>query len=297
MTGPATVRVAARAKLNLVLDLLGPRPDGYTEIATVFQEVDLADDVEVRVDAGGTGIALETAGGDEPCPPEQNLGWRAAALYAERFGAPGRVEIRITKRIPAGAGLGGGSSDAAAVLRALSRLSARPPEPAALAAAAARLGADVPYFLLGGTAVGRGRGDELEALPDAPSWPCVLARDGRPLATADVYNAARAGLTPRGDAPNIRKFLRHLRERPDTIPPLGNDLLPAAARLEPAIPVLIRTLEEAGGHASMTGSGSTVFALFSSAGPAAAAAAALRHRHGAAFVAETRTTGRADRAG
>lgn len=276
------VVVAAHAKVNLVLDLVGPRPDGYTEIATVFQTVDLADEVTLELASTGQGITLRTAG-EEPCPPEQNLAFRAARLFADEWGLPGALSITLVKRIPAGAGLGGGSSDAAAVLRGLAGLVGGA-DPGRLHALAASLGADVPFFLLGGTALGRGRGDELERLPDLPRWPIVLARAGRPLATADVYRAARSRLTASGVAPNIQRFLWHLREKRAELPPLANGLSPAAEEMEPWITRLVSRLAEDGGRSCMTGSGSTVFALFEEEARARAAAARLAATGDVTFV-------------
>lgn len=287
MSGRRRAEVFAHAKINLVLELVGRRDDGYTDIATVFQAVDLADRLEIEYDPARSGIALTTTG-IAPCPPAENLAFRAARAFADRFELPGGIAIVLHKEIPAGAGLGGGSSDAAATLAALSSLTglgtARD-----LAALGAALGADVPYFLTGGCALGTGRGDELEPLPDLPQWACVLARAGRPLATAEVYRIARAGLTGRRDPPNISRFLRHLREMPPEPPPIWNDLLPAAASLEPRIPQLIGALAGAGGRSGMTGSGSTVFGLFADETAAAAAAAALRSTGDVPFVCCTTT--------
>lgn len=291
--GARRVALAACAKVNLALDLLGPRPDGYTEIATVFQSVDLADDVEVELDPAGSGIELHVEPA-APCADDENLAVRAAKLYVERFGGLGRISIRLVKRIPAGAGLGGGSSDAAATLRALDELAGGRAAPGELARLGRGLGADVPFFLVGGTAIGIGRGDEIEPLEDLRSWPIVLARTGRPLATAEVYRLARIGLTVRRDAPNISRFRRHLREAPSAPPPLSNGLEPAAFRLEPLIPRLIASLAECGGRAGMTGSGSTVFALFEreeDAREAAARTAAAAPQ--GSFVHCARTIGRA----
>ncbi len=287
--------VDAFAKINLVLDLLGPRPDGYTEIATVFQSIGLGDRLELELDtAQPPGVVLRTAGA-EPCPPEENLAFRAARAFEARFGLPGRLAIVLHKRVPAGAGLGGGSADAAAVLRALAAWpgSTAGADAAALHACARGLGADVPFFLAGGLAVGRGRGDELETLPDLDGWPLVLARAGRPLATAEVYGLARHGLTARRHPPNIRRFMQHLEDAPHSIPPVHNDLLPAAASLEPLVPAVIAALGSLGARAGMTGSGSTVFGLFADESAADAAVALLPARAPVTFVYGTRTIPRA----
>lgn len=259
---PPSLHVAAPAfaKINLALDLLHERPDGYTEIATVFQTVGLADLLDIELWRAGDGVELEVRG-PRPCPDEENLALRAARSFVQRFGSPGRLLIRLEKRIPSGAGLGGGSADAGAVLRALAGM-APGASGTGLAELAGRLGADVPYFLTGGLALGRGRGERLELLPDLPRRPVVLVQWGKPLNTGQVYAAARARLTPRPVAPNISRFLRHLRETPQDLPPLGNALLEAAASLEPRILRSLELIERFGGRAGMTGSGSCVFGLF-----------------------------------
>ena len=154
----------APAKINLVLEILGRRDDGFHALETVFQTLELADEVAVEV-RPGDGIGLVVEGADLPAGPE-NLAWRAAAAYTARHPI-GRVAIHLRKRVPHGAGLGGGSSDAAAVLRALARLDPDPLPATDLAVIALALGSDVPFFLVGGTAHALGRGEELTPLPDA----------------------------------------------------------------------------------------------------------------------------------
>jgi hypothetical protein len=154
MSGPRRVRVRALAKLNLDLRVLGKRPDGYHELRTIFQTISLADSLEIAFTPGRkTVVELQ----DSLAIPD-NLVTRAAHLAMEAMGAGGCVEIRLTKRIPMGAGLGGGSSDAAAVLLALPVLAGRKLDLAKLSELGQQLGSDVPFFLLGGTAVGIGRG-------------------------------------------------------------------------------------------------------------------------------------------
>lgn len=283
--------LAAHAKINLVLELLGPREDGFTEIATVYQTVGLADEVEVALEPGAGDVRLEVEG-DEPCSPELNLAVRAAAAVREAAELANGVSIRLVKRIPAGAGLGGGSSDAAAVLFALNSLAGGPLGSAALAAIGANLGADVPYFLCGGLVLGRGRGDELTLLDDPPEWPVVLARIGPPLGTGEVYERARRGLTPRSDTPNILRFLSHLREDPRRRPPVFNGLQAAAGVLRPEMGRVLEQLTAAGGRASMSGSGSAVFGLFDDFETARRAAAHLADVEPAAWIEVTRTVSR-----
>ncbi len=287
--GERVARALAPAKINLVLDLLGPRPDGYTELATVFQAVALGDRVEVAVREGGTGRVDLLVTPVPPCPTGENLAFRAARRFLAAAGISVDVRITLEKEVPAGSGLGGGSSDGAAVLRCLAALFPGALAPESLSRVAAGLGADVPFFLRGGLAAGRGRGDELRLLDDLPVFPVVLARPRRSLATADVYREARKGLTTRRDAPKMRAFLRHLERGGAGLPPVGNDLAPAATRLVPEIGELVAALREAGGRAAMTGSGTAVFGLFPRAEDAEAAARRLARVPAAAWIRVTRT--------
>ena len=156
--------------------MLGKRPDGYHELRTIFQTISLADIIDIAFAPGRrTDVSLEDDAGIS-----DNLMARAARLAMEAMRVTGRVEMRLRKRIPMGAGLGGGSSDAAAVLLALPALAGRCLSIEQLTGLAAQLGSDVPFFLLGGTAVGIGRGTELFPLPDAPA---VASRAGGPRST------------------------------------------------------------------------------------------------------------------
>ncbi|MGH9485146.1 MAG: 4-(cytidine 5'-diphospho)-2-C-methyl-D-erythritol kinase, partial [Terriglobales bacterium] len=170
---PRHFTIRAFAKINLGLKIVARRPDGFHELRTVFQTIALADRLRLTV-SSGRGVVVTATGWPVPAG-RGNLAVRAAELAAERFGIRGRVEIALEKRIPLGAGLGGGSSDAAAVLRMLALAARRRPALSALLAAARELGSDVPLFLLGGTVLGLGRGDEVYGLPDLAPWHCVLA--------------------------------------------------------------------------------------------------------------------------
>jgi 4-diphosphocytidyl-2-C-methyl-D-erythritol kinase len=188
------VSSTAPAKINWTLEVLGRRPDGYHEVRTVLQTVDLCDRVRVSpaadlklVLAGPVGQAGAPLTG---VPPSENLALRAAALLRDQAGGRSLGAcIELEKAIPAGAGLGGGSSDAAATLRALDRLWGLSLPPAELACLGAQLGADVPFFLFGGTALGRGRGDEVTPLPDVASRRFLLVVPRRRPArkTAAMY--------------------------------------------------------------------------------------------------------------
>ena len=162
MSATRSARVRALAKINLDLRVLGKRPDGFHELRTIFQTISLADTLDISfTPARRTSIAL-----DDALQIADNLVVRAARLALDAMRATGRIEMRLTKRIPMGAGLGGGSSDAAAVLLALPVLAGRAITLPKLSDIGQQLGSDVPFFLLGGTAVGIGRGSELFPLPD-----------------------------------------------------------------------------------------------------------------------------------
>jgi 4-diphosphocytidyl-2-C-methyl-D-erythritol kinase len=171
MSAARRARVRAYAKINLDLRVLARRPDDYHELRTVFQTISLADDLEISfTPASHTRIAVEGA------PEiEDNLVVKAAALVLDAAGVTGDVGFRLRKRIPMGAGLGGGSSDAAAVLLALPVLAGARLDIGKLACLGAQLGSDVPFFLLAGTAVGLGRGTELYPLPDSPPLAASMA--------------------------------------------------------------------------------------------------------------------------
>ena len=170
-----TLYEGAFAKLNLTLDVLGKRADGYHDLKSVMQTVSIRDDVELDI---GTGKPWTLECSMEGIPADEtNLAWKAAKAYCEELGKdPGGIAIRITKRIPSGAGLGGGSADAAAVLRALNRYYDEPLSILALAELGARVGSDVPFCTLGGTAMVEGRGERLRKLPDMPDCVFVVCK-------------------------------------------------------------------------------------------------------------------------
>lgn len=185
----------APAKINWTLEVLGRRPDGYHEVRTVLQTVDLYDGITVSPAAELELVVRSSAGGPPALadvPPAENLAYRAAALLRDR-GAPPGARIELEKVIPVGAGLGGGSSDAAAALRALDRLWRLHLPADELARLGAQLGADVPFFLFGGTALGRGRGDEVSPLPDVPPQRLLLVvpRESIEGKTAGMYARLR----------------------------------------------------------------------------------------------------------
>jgi 4-diphosphocytidyl-2-C-methyl-D-erythritol kinase len=267
----------AHAKLNLNLRIVGRRLDGYHDLESIFQSISLHD--RVTLEATGSGITLEV---DAPGVPEdgKNLAWRAAAAL------PGHgrgVHIRLEKGIPVAAGLGGGSSDAAATLIGASRLWGLDLPPDEMASIASGLGSDVPYFLTGGTALVSGRGERVDPLPDRLGYELLVVHDGTALSTAEVYSMARPALT---SATGISRMAR-FGPTPSDDPlggvgewvRVGNDLEPSARHFCPAIGEIKDRLLHAGAvAAAMTGSGSAVFGVFVDSTPARRAARDMEAR-------------------
>ena len=181
-----TLYESAFAKLNLTLDVIGKREDGYHDLKSVMQTISIRDDIEIDV---GTGKKWVLRCSKEGIPEdERNLAWKAAKVYLDAIGKdPGGLEIRITKRIPTEAGLGGGSADAAAVLRALNRYYENPLSILALAELGASVGSDVPFCVLCGTAMVEGRGERLRKLPDIPDCVFVICKPDFSASTPELY--------------------------------------------------------------------------------------------------------------
>jgi 4-diphosphocytidyl-2-C-methyl-D-erythritol kinase len=284
------VTVRARAKVNLGLEVLGRRADGYHELLTFLAAVELADRVTIESLDGAAGTAAIEVACEAPDVPlgAGNLAWRAAALLREDARIADAVRIRIDKAIPVAAGLGGGSADAAAVLTGLARLWAVALPPARRDALATALGMDVPFFLGDGPAVGSGRGERLVAAPPHRAVPLVLVNPGFPLGTRDVY----ARLEPRDftDGSAVRRLVATLGAGPRAIAAcLVNGLERPAARLWPGLDEVKAALVEAGAlGAIMSGSGPTVVGVAPSMAGARRIQAALGGRPWRSWV--TRTT-------
>jgi 4-diphosphocytidyl-2-C-methyl-D-erythritol kinase len=260
MTATRRARVRALAKINLDLRVLGKRPDGFHELRTIFQTISLADTIDIAFTPGRkTAIGLEDGLGIP-----DNLVARAARMAMEAMRATGRVEMRLRKRIPMGAGLGGGSSDAAAVLLALPVLAGGEIDLPELCDMAGQLGSDVPFVLLGGTAVGIGRGSELFPLPDAPPRRGLLVVPGVHVSTAEAYRRLSPRLTSESQQNKIFSFQSHTwdwggREA------AGNDFEAVVFEEHRHLAALKKRLLGAGASAAMmTGSGSAVFGMFRS---------------------------------
>ena len=253
-----SLTVHAFAKINLDLRVLGLRPDGYHELRTTFQSIALADRLTFTRVRGPFQIEC-----DDPAFPgdHTNLIWKAAQrvlALARRREQPSGVHVRVEKNIPMQAGLGGGSSNGAAALRAFCRLWKVKPTREELHHAAAKLGADVPYFLEGGTVLGFHRGDLLVPLDDIePAWVVVVVPDFG-VSTKDAF----------AWWDQARKQRRGGQD--------SNDLQPLVAKRHPIVGKLVRTLIKEGAfHASLSGSGSAVFGVFSRRADAQAAARKL----------------------
>ena len=270
----------AFAKINRDLRILGRDSEGYHRLSTVFETLALHDTITLEASDG----PLQVTCSDATLPTDdRNLVTRAVRRWwaAHRGGEAQGVHVHVEKRIPMQAGLGGGSSDAAATLVALTMLdrglaraadacAAMTPADRALAAG---LGADVAFFLVGGRALGTGRGEQLRPLADEPPRPVVLAQPGFGVATADAYRwfAEAAGLRP-GEA--LHRWAET--GRPGVVA-CTNDLEAEVAARYPEIGALVRFLTRCGARqAAMTGSGSVVFGVFDDAPGARRAAAALR---------------------
>lgn len=254
----STITLAAPAKLNLTLEIIARREDGFHELETIFQTVDLHDLVTVAL-SPGDGIQLTCD--DQSLPTDQrNLAWRAADAFMRTGVEHHAVTIHLSKRIPHGAGLGGGSSDAAAVLRALSRLLPDAPAVQQLPQLAAGLGSDVPFFLVGGTALGHGRGEQLTILPDLPAFPVTICMPAGSVSTPAAYGALldheRGPRAPRG-ADWWQATIKT--QSPATW--LHNRLTGPARRLCPAVCELLEWLEKRPLPHLMSGSGAACFTL------------------------------------
>ncbi|MCC7396186.1 MAG: 4-(cytidine 5'-diphospho)-2-C-methyl-D-erythritol kinase [Planctomycetes bacterium] len=259
MTGREWWWMPARAKLNLVLRVVGRRADGYHLLETLFHALELHDDLALALAPKGIDLVVTA---DEPSlqlpPGTDNLVAKALRALAAATGYGGGFEVRLHKRIPHGGGLGGGSSDAAAALRLANERLGLPLAAPALAALAVRLGADVPFFLHGGSMWGRGIGDELTPAT-VPSLAFVLVVPPYGCDTKAVYENHAALWRDR--RPQVSVRAHSVSATRDTVRiDFGNELEPAAARVRPAM-VGLRDRIVAAGHADvhMSGSGSTWF--------------------------------------
>jgi len=258
-----SVRVPAYAKVNLRLDVLGRRADGYHELRTIFQAISLHDTLvlETRPEPG---VGLRIAGNSELAgePGRENLVYRAIEELGRELGFRHGVSAVLTKRIPVGRGLGGGSSDAAAALVGLLRLTGKRIEAARLLAIASGLGADVPFFLHGGRALGIGRGDEIYPLPDVARRPVlVISPHDIAVPTKDAYQWLSEELTNEGDPTKLLQFCALCWSPQGGV--LSNDFEAAVfPRYSRLAAIKRELLQQGAAEASLAGSGSAVFGVY-----------------------------------
>ena len=263
-------RVLAQAKINVWLHVLGPRPDGFHEINTLFHRLDLADEILVRA-SDAASRSLHVSGPRLPAeglgPETKNLAYRAAEEFHARAGWPRGFEIHLTKNIPVGGGLGGGSADAGAVLRALNAVAPRPLDDAQLHAIASSLGSDIPFFVSEEVAaVATGRGEALRGgLSGMPRADVLLVVPSFAISTADAYRWLReSGLYQATHDRRASASTRALR-RPWSALDLGNTFESVVEQRHPELRGYRTTLTRTGATiARLSGSGSTVFGLFES---------------------------------
>lgn len=289
--GDTLLTLSANAKINLTLDILGTREDGYHEVAMIMQEISLHDTLSMgKINQGiSLTIAIEGQKGTLPAD-ESNLCWQAAALVQKEYNLQEGVEIHLTKRIPMAAGLAGGSADAAAVLKGMNHLFRLGMTEARLCELGARLGSDIPFCIMGGTMLATGRGEVLTRLPSFPRLSVVLAKPPVGVSTAWAYKNYDAGYD--GPHPDNEAMLEaiHGGDAHKAASLLCNVLEGVTETEHPVIADYKRLMMEHGAMASMmSGSGPTVFGLVREKQQAWHLADTLKKYDGEAgvFVAET----------
>jgi 4-diphosphocytidyl-2-C-methyl-D-erythritol kinase len=259
-----TLRLRAFAKINTGLKILNKRPDGYHEIRTIYQTIGLHDRLEISISKARRGITVEC---DNPAIPggPGNLVYRTCEAWAHIRGWRGGIRVQIQKAIPLGSGLGGASTNAAVTILGLERLTGDPMDFSARQKLAASLGSDVPLFFLGGRVLGCGRGEEVYPLSDLPPRACLVIFPGFSVATADAYRQAGLRLTEQGGTAYSNKFGAWPQFPLMSWGPAENDFEHVVFARWPELARCKRRLIRAGAEvASLTGSGSAVYALFSS---------------------------------
>ena len=278
-----SVRLPAFAKVNLRLHVLGRRPDGYHELRTLFQSITLHDVLDLSK-LRGRAISLEI---DDPALPtgRENLVHRAIEAMRRELNYRGGIHARLSKQIPVARGLGGGSSDAAAAIIGMLRLTGRKLPLGRVMEIGSALGADIPFFFFGGRALGVSRGDELYPLPDGPKYSVVVVSpNGIGVSTRDAYRWVSSELTKRKSPRKISTFCALCWSRQEA--PLANDFEGPVFRRYPRLAAIKRELLQQGAAgAALAGSGSAVFGLFRS--PAQARRSAFGFPEDQVFVIET----------
>jgi len=265
---PTELSLPCPAKVNLSLRVHGRRPDGFHEVTTVLQTIDLSDRLAIRRVDPADPLRIEVPGGGAPAD-DSNLVLKAARAFFSALGEPARgVRFRLEKRIPQGSGLGGGSSDAAAALLGLQSLWGGPLNTRQLRAAGTAVGSDVPFFLVGGMALATGRGEQVETLVDIPPAALLVVVPPVEVSTAEVYRAwhGETGAGRRGEG-RVPSMLPPPSARGDAAAwVLGNDLEPVVREVHPEVDSLLQGFRSfwgtgSGGGPQVSGSGGAVFAI------------------------------------
>ena len=260
-----SIRLRAYAKVNYALEVRGLREDGYHEIATILQSISLADEVEIQPSDGGFRLLVEPDDASTG-PPEKNTVYKAWNLARELTGEELPVRVRLRKKIPSGAGLGGASADAAAVLTGLNELFGLGLSAGDLSRIGVLVGADVPFCISGGTALGEGVGEALSPLPGPPAHRIALLKPSRSAATADVYRLYDELAVPSGHTGRCVKPVAAALEAHDLkalARSLDNALAAVTRGLVPEVASYEKEFFEAGAlGAAMTGSGTAVYGIF-----------------------------------
>ena len=274
-----TLTERAYAKLNLTLDVLGKREDGYHDLETVMQQITMCDDIEIDVETGED-WKLECDWEEVPAGPD-NLAWKAAGLFYKSIGKdPQGITIRITKRIPMEAGLAGGSADAAAVLRALNRHEGEPYTIWELARFSAKVGSDVPFCVLGGTCLATGRGEKLEQLLPMPQCFYCIAMPDFSVSTPALFAEFDAAETV--VRPDTKGMLKSLDQHDlmHVAGHVGNAMESLVSAKHPEIQEIKNVMLDCGAlGTAMTGSGSAVYGIFDAFDMAAMASMQLMEKY------------------
>ncbi len=281
-----TIYEGALAKINLTLDVLGKRGDGYHDLQSIMQTISIRDDITLHL---GTGEPWKLVCDKDWVPTdERNLAWKAAKVFFETLGKdPNGLAIEIVKRIPGEAGLGGGSADAGAVLRALNRYYDSPLSVYALCELGAQVGSDVPFCTLCGTAMVEGRGERLRKLPDIPEMFFVVCKPDFSVSTTELYQKLdETAIAHRPDQRAMEAAIAKgdLAEIADK---LGNVFEPVVISQHLELNYIKSILNSYGSYGQqMTGSGSAVFGIFDSFEYAAVACTMLKDNYSEVFIAK-----------
>ena len=279
------MRLPAFAKINLCLHVMGRRPDGYHELRTIFQAISLRDTLKLSFEPGSSGFHFFLTSNDPELVGPENLVARAVVAMQREIGFQGNVSAHLEKRIPVARGMGGGSSDAAAAMIGMLRLTGAKVPLARLMEIAAGLGADVPFFLFGGRALAVNRGDEIYPLPNAPKQTIVVVSPREiGVSTKDAFQWISAELTKRPEPPKIWGFCALCWSRQGA--GLSNDFEgPVFSRHPRLEEIRDGLLKRGAADAALAGSGSAVFGIFRN--PARARRAARAFPEDSVFVVET----------